>query len=31
MITAEFDYKDFKGVLTRKDEKEIKSIIKWAA
>lgn len=31
MITAEFDYTDFKGVLTRKDEKEIKSVIKWAA
>lgn len=31
MITAEFEYTDFKGVLTRKDEKEIKSVIKWAA
>jgi threonine dehydrogenase-like Zn-dependent dehydrogenase len=31
MITAELDYTDFKGVLTSKDEKEIKSVIKWAA
>lgn len=31
MITGEFAYNDFKGVLTHKDEDEIKSVIKWAA
>lgn len=31
MITAEKDYRDFKGALTARDEKEIKTVIRWAA
>lgn len=31
MITGEFTPSDFQGVLTHKDEEEIKSVIKWAA
>ncbi len=31
MITGERDYRDFRDVFTARDEKEIKSVIRWAA